>query len=392
MIDKINQHIAKAGLSEITVVDAASAIGIDVKRLRGLFRQLQKAGKLPTHISQPDGTHWIIQNPGNANNRKLRSVSAIEKQKNLARSNQTSLPSNSINLRFTKSQELMLDNFANASDQLFDLGIITTDSFTGEIGEYIACKYFSLTKSYRVTRAIDGICSKGYRYQVKAKVLSNNNFNYNITGLRSGEYDYLVVIYFDRAYKPLRILHIPAKKIIKDTFVITNYISNEYQCDLDKLKLPSKVLVAIDNFAKAYQQLEEAGIIRSRRIVGDIGEFYACRRLNLQVSSNKNQKGLDAIDKDGRTFEIKTRRVYESGRRTSETRRINNLVGKDAKYLIVVTLDRSFRCSGMWIMPMRNIVNLKSANLKIVNTTSGVLNLVASKVYWLGTGETFKSF
>lgn len=392
MIDKINQHMVKAGLSEITVVDAASAIGIDAKRLRGLFRQLQKVGKLPTHISQPDGVHWIIQNPGNAYNRKLRSVSVIEKQKSLAHSNQVPFSSNSGNLRFTKSQELMLDNFANASDQLFDLGIITTDSFTGEIGEYIACRYFGLTKSNRVTRAIDGVCSKGYRYQVKAKVISNNNFNYNITGLRSGEYDYLIVIYFDRTYKPLRILHIPAKKITKDTFVITNHISNEYQCDLDKLQLPSKILAPIDNFAKAYEQLEKAGIIRSRRIVGDIGEFYACRRLNLEVSGNKNQKGFDAIDKEGRTFEIKTRRVYESGRRTSETRRINNLVGKDAKYLIVVTLDRSFRCSGMWIMPMRNVVNPKSANLKIVNTTKEVLNLVPSKVYWLETGEAFKSF
>lgn len=392
MIDEINQYIAKTGLSEITVVDAASIIGINAKRLRGLFRQLQKEGILPTNISQPDDIHWTIQNPDNAYNCKLRSVSAIEKQKPLVRSNQTPLSSNSGNVRFTKSQELMLDNFANAGDRLFDLGIITTDSFTGEIGEYIACKYFGLTKSNRVTRSIDGICPKGYRYQVKAKVISNNNFNYNITGLRFGEYDYLVVIYFDRAYKPLRILHIPAQKITKDTFVITNHISIEYRCDLGKLKLPSKVIVAIDNFARAYEQLEEVGIIRSRRVVGDIGEFYACRRLNLEASSNKNQKGLDAIDKEGRTFEIKTRRVYESGRRVCETRRINNLVGKEAKYLIVVTLDRSFRCSGMWIMPMCNVVNPKSANLKIVNTTSGVLNLVPSKIHWLGTGETFKSF
>lgn len=176
MIDKINQHIVNTGLSKITAIDAASAIGIDVKRLRGLFRQLQKDGKLPTHISQPDGVHWIIQNPGNAYNHKLKSASVIKKQKPLVPSNPIPLSSNYGNLRFTKSQELMLDNFAQASDQLFDLGVITTASFTGEIGEYIACRYFSLTKSNRVTRAIDGICPKGYRYQVKAKVISNNNF------------------------------------------------------------------------------------------------------------------------------------------------------------------------------------------------------------------------
>lgn len=388
MIDKINQYITKTGISEITAVDAASVIGIDAKQLRGLFRQLRKEGILPTNISQPDGRHWIIQNPSNV----YKSVSAIEKQKLLARSNQAPLSPNSNNIEFTKSQKIILDNFANASDQLFDLGIITTDSFTGEIGEYIACKYFGLTKSNRITKSIDGICPKGYRYQVKAKVISNNNFNYNITGLRIGEYDYLAVIYFDRTYKPLRILHIPAQKITKDTFVITNHMSIEYQCDLNKLKLSSQVLAAIDKFARNYELLEEVGIIRSRRIVGDIGEFYACRRLNLEACNNKSQKGLDAIDKEGRTFEIKTRRVYESRRRICNTRRINNLIGKEAKYLIIVTLDRSFRCSGMWIMPMCNVVNPKSANLKIVNTTRGVLNLIPSRIHWLETGETFKSF
>ena len=46
---------------------------------------------------------------------------------------------------FTKIQAAQLEDFANASDKLFELGVITTDSFTGEIGEYIACKYFHLT-------------------------------------------------------------------------------------------------------------------------------------------------------------------------------------------------------------------------------------------------------
>jgi hypothetical protein len=392
MIEKINQHLIHTGLSQTTPDDIANSIGVSAKGLRQKFRDLQKEGKLPSNISQPDGTHWIIRNPGRTHNRNLKPASAVEQKKPSVQPVKSPLPSNSDSLRFTKQQEFLLDNFANASDVLFDLGIITTDSFTGEIGEYVSCRYFDLKKSNRVTRAVDGICSNGYRYQVKAKVVSNSNFNYNITGLRPGEYDYLAVVYFDRLYKPLRILRIPEKKIKKDSFVITNYISDEYQCDLSKCKLSAKVLVAISKFAQAYEQLEEVGIIRSRRIVGDIGEFYACRRLNLTPCNNRNQKGLDAINKEGITFEIKTRRVYQSGRRVSETRRINNLIGKDAEYLIVVTVDRSFRCSGMWIMPMRNIVNPKSAHLGIVNATKGTLNLVPSRISWLVTGEKFKSF
>ena len=58
----------------------------------------------------------------------------------------------------------------------------------------------------------------------------------------------------------------------------------------------------------------------------------------------------------------------------------------------MVTLNHAFECSGMWIMPMKNIINPKSANLKIVNTTIGVKNLVPSQISWLNTGEKFVSF
>ena len=106
--------------------------------------------------------------------------------------------------------------------------------------------------------------------------------------------------------------------------------------NIARLKLLQKEQVAIRNFAQSYLNLQKEGIIRSRKVVGDIGEYYACKRLNLKLSSNKNEKGLDAIGQGGLTFEIKTRRVYDSERRTSETRRINNLIGKNADYLIVV--------------------------------------------------------
>ena len=44
----------------------------------------------------------------------------------------------------TAVRETLLKEFANCSDKLFTLGIIRTDSFTGEIGEFIASKYFKL--------------------------------------------------------------------------------------------------------------------------------------------------------------------------------------------------------------------------------------------------------
>lgn len=295
---------------------------------------------------------------------------------------------------YNKEQEILLNKFAELNDKLFNLGITSTDSFTGEIGEYVVCKHFNLDKTARVTRAVDGICKLGNKYQVKAKVVSKNNFSYSITKLDTTAFHYLAIVYFDRQYNPIKILRIPSSKIKEGQIRITSAVLNSDIETIEKaeIKIPITEKNAINEFAKVYEELEQNGIIRSRRIVGDIGEFYACKHLDLQQSENRNEKGIDARNKDGLTFEIKTRRVYTSDRRISETRRLNNLVGKTADYLIVVTIDKSFKCSGMWIIPMINILNPKSANLKIVNTTIGTKNLIPSRINWLSSGEKFISF
>ena len=51
----------------------------------------------------------------------------------------------------TAVRETLLKEFANCSDKLFTLGIIRTDSFTGEIGEFIASKYFKLSLAGKST-------------------------------------------------------------------------------------------------------------------------------------------------------------------------------------------------------------------------------------------------
>jgi len=287
-----------------------------------------------------------------------------------------------------QDRKLLLE-FANSSDQLLELGVISTDSFTGEIGEFYACQAYNLNKSNRVNQGFDAVCKLGNRYQVKAKI-SKGQFDYSISGLKKELFEFLVVVYCDKYYNLLKIVKIPVNKIESDNFRLSNTNIDQFEYyDLKKIKIPIAVINKIGHFAELYNQLIKQNIIRSRRIVGDIGEFYAADRLNLKLEENKNSKGLDAKDKNGISFEIKTRRVYDSDRRISQTRRINGLVGKSAEYLIVVTLDRKFSCSGMWIMPTKNILNPKSAKLQIVNNTLGVKNLVPSQIGYLQTGEKF---
>jgi len=295
---------------------------------------------------------------------------------------------------FTKHQGELLRKFADLSDQLFTFGVTTTDSFTGEIGEYVACRHFKLNKSKRVTKAVDGVCELGNKYQVKAKVVSSERLSYRIDKLDTSSIDYLAVVFFDRLYCPIKIIRIPASVIKNNKISITTaYLNSGVEIfEKDKIKLPAKEKRLITEFAAAYNELEANGITRSRRIVGDIGEQYACKYLGLELCNNKTEKGIDARHKGGLTFEVKTRRVYESGRRVDLTRRLNNVDGKTADYLVVVALDREFRCAGMWLVPMANIANPKSAHLDLVNYTPGTLNVVPSKVSWLNTGERFKGF
>jgi hypothetical protein len=289
------------------------------------------------------------------------------------------------------NKELLLRDFADKSDSLFNLNVLSTDSFTGEIGEYIACKAFNLIRSARVTKAFDAFSKTNKKYQIKAKVVSKN-FDYNLKGLNESLFDYLVIVYFDKYYTPLKLIRIPSSKIVNGKIAISRNTMDAFdQVDISKLTVPKEVRKAIREFAESYIALVDNGIIRSRRIVGDIGEYYAASRLGLILSENKNEQGIDAKHSSGLTFEIKTRRVYESGRRVGKTRRLNNLVGKSADCLIVVTLDRTFMCSGMWVMPMDNIQNKKSASLSIVNRTPGTLNLISSDISWLETGQKFIS-
>lgn len=77
----------------------------------------------------------------------------------------------------------LLSDFANASDELLKLKIIRTDSFTGEIGEYIACNHFKLVIAKKVAKEVDAMDTEGNHYQIKANhIINNNNIKLRLIG------------------------------------------------------------------------------------------------------------------------------------------------------------------------------------------------------------------
>ena len=273
---------------------------------------------------------------------------------------------------------LLLKEFAHQSDKLFDIGVLRSDSFTGDIGEFIVSNYYSLSLVDKSTKEIDAVDNENFTYQIKSTTG-------NSVRLTNKNYDYLVCIYFDNLYNIKKVVKIASKDIDGDTFSVNNkFLSNTYHINenIANIHIKREIMIEIEKFGNIFHKLIQENIIKSKRVVGDLGEYYASKKLNLILNNNNSEKGYDAIDENGDTYEIKTRRVYDSKRRKSNSRRIR-ILGKTAKWLIVVTLDKSFKCDGMWKMLLANVNNPKSAHLGVVKTTKDVEIICNTKIIWL---------
>lgn len=286
-----------------------------------------------------------------------------------------------------QKESKLLKELALAHDELVEAEIAFTDSYIGEFGEFYACKVLNLIRLSRSAKGADAIDVQKMRYQIKTKVLTKSVFNYTIRGLHSDHYDYLVIVHLNNQFELVDMYKIEELAGSSQLKVTAASIALG-KLDITKTNLNPEETRKIKRFAELYSRLKLLPFFNSVNLVGCLGEYLAAKRLNLKLA-NVNQKGYDGIDDKGNRYEIKTRRVYSSTRRNSETRRINNLVGKETDYLIIVVLDHSFDCAGMWLLNPNKIVNTKSANLKIVNTTQDVWNLVPSRISYLMDREPY---
>ena len=61
--------------------------------------------------------------------------------------------------------------------------------------------------------------------------------------------------------------------------------------------------------AESLKALKDAGVIRSKNLVGDLGEYYCQEFSNLTLNGSIVETGFDATDRKGKKVEIKTRRL-----------------------------------------------------------------------------------
>ena len=73
--------------------------------------------------------------------------------------------------------------------------------------------------------------------------------------------------------------------------------------ELEKFEIRPELKI----IAHLLKKLKDDRIIRTKNLVGDLGEYYCRVVLNLKLENNVVNKGFDAKDKDGNRVEIKTR-------------------------------------------------------------------------------------
>ena len=86
----------------------------------------------------------------------------------------------------------------------------------GDIGEFIARKFYNLSLVSKSTKDIDAIDNANLTYQIKSSTGSSIR-------LTNKNYDYLVCIYFDDLYNIRKIIKIASKDIVKDTKEFQNW-------------------------------------------------------------------------------------------------------------------------------------------------------------------------
>jgi len=70
-----------------------------------------------------------------------------------------------------------------------------------------------------------------------------------------------------------------------------------------------EIIKLLNKYTDIIEKLRGAGVIRTGKVVADYGEYVASKRLDLKLVGSPVNKGYDAIDRNGKKYEIKTRKA-----------------------------------------------------------------------------------
>jgi hypothetical protein len=97
----------------------------------------------------------------------------------------------------------------------------------------------------------------------------------------------------------------------------------------------------LGNFGRILEELRRRGICRSENIpTGDLAEYLSCKALGLTLADNST-KGYDAIDPEGKKYQIKGRRIT-SRNKSRQLSAIREIEDGHFDYILAVFFDAEF--------------------------------------------------
>ncbi len=97
----------------------------------------------------------------------------------------------------------------------------------------------------------------------------------------------------------------------------------------------------------ALQYERATGWKRKLGITAEVGEVLACGVLKLKLATNPRSEGSDAIDSEGKSVQIKSRRSESPGL-PRDVGRVGTFSKHRFDYALLVILDREYRLAEIW--------------------------------------------
>ena len=142
--------------------------------------------------------------------------------------------------------EEIINLYPTILKELKERGVITTNNFIGEVGEYLAIETYNkqsnlptLQKAFASTQNIDAISNKGERYSIKSASGTATGVFHSLSGTK--DFEYLVIVIFDKDYQLLKILEYSWDEFLKIRKL--KKPENKYNVPLTKKTIDSGILI-----------------------------------------------------------------------------------------------------------------------------------------------------
>jgi len=102
---------------------------------------------------------------------------------------------------------------------------------------------------------------------------------------------------------------------------------------------------------------EVTGGKRKLGVTGEVGEIMVCEQLGLKLVSDPRSTGFDAIDRNGKHVQIKTRRSESEGL-PRPIGRVSRFSNHKFDYALLALMDRKYNVCQIWRAPYSKIKSL----------------------------------